>query len=541
MKLGNGRIMTPRAGPVTTPVSTPRQPAVLRAGHSASGNISTGALGLAVSLSLLIGTTVLAGCAARTPVHTVQAATLGVFEGTTPCHNIPRPLPQIPANIDCELMTWKLTLYQDPDSGSPTTFSLASAYGLTQPNTPGIRGGGTKVEMAGQWALARGTKTDPGAAVYRLNPDNPSRSISFVKLDEYLLHVLDRDKGLMVGNAAWSYTLNRTDKARGESSPPGTNPASRPPIPPLPTGSSTFGVFEGRTACGDVALQFTLFPASECRLIKWRLTLYQDPGTGAPTTFALKGTRGDREGTWTILRGARANPAADVYRFVPGNRQQAASFLKADDNTLLLLDRDGNLTVGDPIISNTLSRVDSPVSICFVDTGQCLRGIFRRYWETNGGLTRFGSPISPELIEDGRTVQYTQRARLEWHPENAGTKHEVLLGRLGAAVAEERTARGELPFQRGPGPAGASARYFPETGHTLAPPLRAYWEENGGLPVFGYPLSEAFRERSAADGKTYLVQYFERNRLEYHPEHMGTPQEVQLGLLGVQEYERRHR
>jgi hypothetical protein len=36
------------------------------------------------------------------------------------------------------------------------------------------------------------------------------------------------------------------------------------------------------------------------------------------------------------------------------------------------------------------------------------------------------------------------------------------------------------------------------------------------------------------------VQYFERNRLEYHPEHKGTEFEVLLGLLGVQTYQGRY-
>ncbi|HET9496516.1 MAG TPA: copper resistance protein NlpE N-terminal domain-containing protein [Chloroflexia bacterium] len=497
----------------------------------------------AVVLSLFFSMAASTGSVAHPSVASAQnaAPVLGVFEGTTPCHNIPRPLPHIPEDIDCELMTWNLTLYLDPGTGNPATFKLISAYGLTQPNTPGIRGGGTRVQMEGRWTITRGTNSDPDAVVYTLNPDNPSRSVSFVKLDDYLLHVLGRDRGLMVGNGGWSYTLNRTDKSRGESSPRNPNPASRLPVAQLPTGSSTFGVFGGRTNCSDVALQFTGFPAPDCRLIKWRLTLYQDPATGAPTTFNLKGTRGEREGTWSMVRGTRPNPAAVVYRLVPDNPQQSASFLKADDNTLLLLDRDSNPIVGDPILSNTLSRVDGPVSSCFADTGRCLRGIFRRYWERSGGLARFGFPISPELVADGRTVQYTQRARLEWHPENAGTRHEVLLGRLGASIAEARAARGERPFQRVSRPAHGSALYFPETGHTLAPPLRAYWEANGGLPVFGYPLSEAFQERSATDGNTYLVQYFERNRLEYHPENRGTPSEVLLGLLGVQEYERRYR
>ena len=47
---------------------------------------------------------------------------------------------------------------------------------------------------------------------------------------------------------------------------------------------------------------------------------------------------------------------------------------------------------------------------------------------------------------------------------------------------------------------------------------------------FGYPISAVFQEE--IDGHTSTVQYFERRRMEYHPEHAGTPSEVRLGLLG---------
>jgi hypothetical protein len=75
-------------------------------------------------------------------------------------------------------------------------------------------------------------------------------------------------------------------------------------------------------------------------------------------------------------------------------------------------------------------------------------------------------------------------------------------------------------------------RYFPETGHGLSGAFKATWEGRGGLPVFGYPLTEPVEERSLDDGKTYTVQYFERARLELHPENAGTPYEVLLGFLG---------
>ncbi len=46
------------------------------------------------------------------------------------------------------------------------------------------------------------------------------------------------------------------------------------------------------------------------------------------------------------------------------------------------------------------------------------------------------------------------------------------------------------------------------------------------------PLSEEFGERDPGSGKEYIVQYFERNRFEYHPENKGGDYEVLLGLLG---------
>lgn len=40
-------------------------------------------------------------------------------------------------------------------------------------------------------------------------------------------------------------------------------------------------------------------------------------------------------------------------------------------------------------------------------------------------------------------------------------------------------------------------------------------------------------------GRPFTVQYFERQRFEYHPELAGTPYEVQLGRLGAEDAQRR--
>src|SRR6266496_2591622 len=75
--------------------------------------------------------------------------------------------------------------------------------------------------------------------------------------------------------------------------------------------------------------------------------------------------------------------------------------------------------------------------------------------------------------------------------------------------------------------------YFPETMHNMAPQFASYWQSHGSAAVYGYPISEAFMEVNAADGKAYLVQYFPRQRFEYHPE-LPESYKVSLGLVGME-------
>jgi mono/diheme cytochrome c family protein len=75
--------------------------------------------------------------------------------------------------------------------------------------------------------------------------------------------------------------------------------------------------------------------------------------------------------------------------------------------------------------------------------------------------------------------------------------------------------------------------FFPETGHSVGPSFAAYWQANGGLARFGYPLSEQYNG-IGSDGQPYTMQLFERARFELHPENPDG-QQVLLGLLGAEE------
>ncbi len=80
-------------------------------------------------------------------------------------------------------------------------------------------------------------------------------------------------------------------------------------------------------------------------------------------------------------------------------------------------------------------------------------------------------------------------------------------------------------------PARAASRCFPETQQCLDGQIRAYWEANGGLPVFGFPVSIEGPELNRDTGNTYQTQWMERNRMEIHPENTA-PYNVLLGRLG---------
>ncbi len=83
-----------------------------------------------------------------------------------------------------------------------------------------------------------------------------------------------------------------------------------------------------------------------------------------------------------------------------------------------------------------------------------------------------------------------------------------------------------------PGTTNPNWTYYSESGHYLANDFRNYWENNGGLSVFGYPLTEEFDYLSPETGSAHAAQMTERQRFEWHPENAGTPYAVLLGRLG---------
>lgn len=147
--------------------------------------------------------------------------------------------------------------------------------------------------------------------------------------------------------------------------------------------------------------------------------------------------------------------------------------------------------------------VASDDALYFPWTGHIVRGSFLAYFQAHGGVENFGYPITEEFPWHGLVVQYFEKVRMEYHPENP-PRYRVQLGLLG-----EKLGRREPPIPSSQVPLAfdRSRRYYPQTGHMLARPFLAYYDAHGGLDRFGYPLSEPYRLQGT------LVQDFQRARL----------------------------
>jgi beta propeller repeat protein len=169
--------------------------------------------------------------------------------------------------------------------------------------------------------------------------------------------------------------------------------------------------------------------------------------------------------------------------------------------------------------------VPSPDRLYVQETQHFVSSGFKAYWQAHGGPQVLGFPLTEEFAEvdpetgDEITVQYFERVKLEFHP-NAPEDSRVRLARLGFYLRPEREADPVEPFE-----SDESRRYFEETGHAISHGFKEFWETNGGLALFGYPLTGEFLE----NGRT--VQYFERARFEFDPE-AGDGGDIRLGLLG---------
>ncbi len=154
------------------------------------------------------------------------------------------------------------------------------------------------------------------------------------------------------------------------------------------------------------------------------------------------------------------------------------------------------------------SKVDMAESHYFVETDHTVRGDFWRFFNRYGGVESLGYPLTEEMEDDGWTVQYFEKGRMERHPENEAA-YRITVGWLGDLLHRRRPP---IPTEMIPRAGDSNRRYYPETGHTLSGDFLRYFEAHGGTVRFGLPISEPFLEEG------HLTQDFQSARFFWTPE-----------------------
>ncbi|HUF23778.1 MAG TPA: hypothetical protein VMN81_06595 [Vicinamibacterales bacterium] len=272
------------------------------------------------------------------------------FAGSTPCGDEVRRFLAI-SNTSCEQVTWELALADDAGAGRP--FELRARYRMPISGSPNHLDAGIALQLRGVWTSAPGSGRHQGRTMYTLTIDG--RALQLALLERDLLQLLTAGSRLMVGNPGWSYTLNR----REASAPRAARRMEA--LDAVPPGMA--GEFEGRTPCQEIAGQLNLAVDAGCTKLKWRLTLFQDAATGRPTTYKHEGTlyrdgamygAAPRTGTWSVLRDSSSG--ALMYRLDQGQPGEYLLLIRADENVLFFLDKEGHVLVGDRSHSYTLNR-----------------------------------------------------------------------------------------------------------------------------------------------------------------------------------------
>jgi hypothetical protein len=249
------------------------------------------------------------------------------YIGSTPAAPAVRTFLGIPLRDSVDFIRWKVNLQDDK-------FTLSCNYGIGKPNTNGFLNGGKWIELNGAFRKEKN--------YYFLHYSN--KKLGFIELNTDLLHLLNSENNLLVGNGGWSYTLNNII-------PKVTSQIS---VAAKQTSLKDSMAFKGRTPCRVSGI---IAPGRECYKLKWYVVFYSNSENNKPRTYKVLGTpwrkEGGRIGTWEIVKGMDGRT---IYQLNDENGNAWMDLVKLDENILVFTDKQGKLLVGNEDFSYTLNR-----------------------------------------------------------------------------------------------------------------------------------------------------------------------------------------
>jgi hypothetical protein len=166
-----------------------------------------------------------------------------------------------------------------------------------------------------------------------------------------------------------------------------------------------------------------------------------------------------------------------------------------------------------------MNAAAAPQTVYLEQAGHTLDGLFLDTWRSYP--IALGNPITEEIKTKGLegfdkkteyTVQYFEHGALVYVPEEAADwqVQGLFLGKDALEADQERYPSMKLPEKGSCDDLGSESCTVSENGYTVHLGFKDYWNENGGAPLLGLPITEEFK---TPDG--YTTQYFERAVLRW--------------------------
>ena len=249
------------------------------------------------------------------------------FTGSTPAGKDIRIFLGVPLSDSVDFIRWKVIIREHQ-------YEMVCHYGIGKPNTNGFIHDGERKTIHGNYRKE-------GNIYYFMND---KKTLKALELNTDLLHIMDAQNKLYVGNGGWSYTLNNLHPKQGSY---------------ISSSKISFSFkdsldLEGRTPCGVPGI---VEKGKVCYKLKWHMILYKKPGSTDMGNYKIFGTawrdRGSVQGAWKMIRGKNGETMFHLYN------EKAVVFLRLiwiDDSVLVFTDPSGKFLVGNEDFSYTLNR-----------------------------------------------------------------------------------------------------------------------------------------------------------------------------------------
>lgn len=128
-----------------------------------------------------------------------------LFVGSTPCDPFINSFLKISSGTKCDFIKWELRFQKNKSD----SFHLIVVYGESKPNTNGFMGGGAKLVIDGKYKTGDAGKANPYTKVYYLHSATFRSPVLLIEMDENILHFAYANNTFIIGNAGYSFVLNR--------------------------------------------------------------------------------------------------------------------------------------------------------------------------------------------------------------------------------------------------------------------------------------------------------------------------------------------